>query len=93
MQLDALEDILPGLLPRSAALALHQLPFERLEERFCHGVVERRSRPRYRSRGSVRAEAALERLRCVLDALVVMEDEASVVWGPRVRWLARSRLS
>lgn len=66
-------------LPRLAALAVHQLALERLEEGFRERVVPWVARPRYGLGDPMGLEAALERPGSVLGTLVVVEDESEVV--------------
>lgn len=79
--LDALEDILLRLLPRFIASFLGKLPLERLEERFRRCAARRRSRPGYRLRHTMGAQATPEGLGCVSDALAAMEDGTSIIRG------------
>lgn len=82
VELDVLEDILFRLLSCFIAPFLDKLPFERLEERFRHYcVVQRCSRPEYRLRHTMGVQVTLEGLGCVLGALVVMKDKASIIRG------------
>ena len=83
---DALEDIPPRLLPRLIVPFLDKLPLERLEERFRRCATQRSSRPGYRLRCTMRIQTTLERLVCVLDTLIVTEDEAAVTG-----WIFSSR--
>lgn len=93
VELDAFEHVLTRLLPRLAALAVHQLALERLEEGFRGRVVPWVARPRHGSGDPMRLEAALERPGSVLGTLVVVEDEAEVVGRalPSHRLLERIR--
>ena len=43
--LSVLEDVLLGLVPRPMAPLFRQFPFQRLEERLGHRVVQRRAGP------------------------------------------------
>ena len=61
VELDASERVLLRLLPRLAALAVHQLALERLEEGFRGRVVPRVVRPRHGLGDSMGLEATLER--------------------------------
>ena len=45
IELYALEDVPLGLVPRPVAPPFHQFPFQRLEERLGHRVVQRRAGP------------------------------------------------
>lgn len=79
VELDVFERVLLRLLPRLAALAVHQLALGRLEEGFRERVVPWIARPRHGSGDSMGLEAALKRPGSVLGTLVVAEDEAEVV--------------
>lgn len=79
VELDAFERVLLRLLPRLAALAVHRLALERLEEGFRGRVVPWVARPRHGSGDPMGLEAALERPGSVLGTLAVVEDEAEVV--------------
>lgn len=79
VELDVFEHVLLRLLPSLAALAVHQLALERLEEGFRERVVPWVARPRHGLGDSMGLEAALERPGSVLGTLVVVEDEAEVV--------------
>lgn len=80
IELYVLEDVLLGLVPRPIAPLFHQFPFQRLEEGLGHRVVQRRAGPRRRLDDAMRVQASLEGTGGVLRALVVMEDEAAVIW-------------
>ena len=79
VELDAFERVPLRLLSRFAALAVHQLALERLEEGFRECVVLRVARPRHGLGDPMGLEAALERPGSVLGTLAVVEDEAEVV--------------
>ena len=79
VELDAFEHAPLRLLPRLAALAVHQLALERLEEGFRERVVPWAARPRHGSGDSMGLEAALQRPERVLGALIVVEDEAEAL--------------
>lgn len=70
IELDVFEHVLLRLLPRLAALAVHQLALERLEEGFRGRVVPWAARPRHGLGDSMGLEAALERPECMLAVLV-----------------------
>ena len=90
---DVFEHVLLRLLPRLAALAVHQLALERLEEGFRERVVPWAARPRHGSGDPMGLEAALERPGSVPGTLVVVEDEAEAVGRalPSDRLLERVR--
>lgn len=77
--LDVFEHVSLRLLPRLAALAVHQLALERLEEGFRERVVPWVARPRHGLGDSMGLEAALERPGSVPGTLIVVEDEAEAV--------------
>ena len=77
--LDVFEHVPLRLLPRLAALAVHQLSLERLEEGFRERVVPWVARPRHGLGYSMGLEAALERPGSVLGTLVVVKDEAEAL--------------
>ena len=79
VELDVFEHVPFRLLPRLAALAVHQLAPERLEEGFRERAVPWVARPRHGLGDSMGLEAALERPGSVLGTLVIVEDEAEVV--------------
>ena len=66
---DVFEHVLLRLLPRLAALAVHQLALERLEEGFRERVVPWAARPRHGSGDPMGLEAAPERPGRVLAVL------------------------
>ena len=78
VELDALEHVLLRLLPRLAALAVHQLALERPEEGFRERVVPLVARPRHGLGDSMGLETALERPGSVPGTLVVVKDEVEV---------------
>lgn len=79
IELYVLEDALLGLVPRPIAPPFRQFPFQRLEERLGHRVVQRRAGPRCRLDYAMRVQAPSEGTGGVPRALVVMEDEAAVI--------------
>ena len=79
VELDAFEHAPLRLLPRLAALAVHQLALERLEEGFRERVVPWAARPRHGSGDSMGLEAALQRPERVLGTLVIAKDEAEAL--------------
>ena len=64
VELDIFEHVLLRLLPRLAALAVHQLALERLEEGFRERVVPWVAWSRYGLGDSMGLEATLERRLC-----------------------------
>ena len=78
-ELDVFEHVPLCLLPRLAALAVHQLALEHLEEGFRERVVPRVARPRHGSGNPIGLEAAPERPGSVLGTLVIVEDEAEAL--------------
>ena len=93
VELDAFEHVPLRLLPRLAALAVHQLALERLEEGFRERVVPWVARPRHGLGDPMGLEAALERPGSVRGTLVIVENEAEVVGRalPSDRLLERIR--
>lgn len=69
IELDAFEHVLTRLLPRLAALAVHQLALERLEEGFRGRVVPWVARQRHGLGNPMGLEAVLERPEYMLAVL------------------------
>ena len=90
VELDVFEHVLLRLLPSLAALAVHRLALERLEEGFRGRVVPWVARPRHGLGDSMGLEAALERPGGVLGTLVIVKDEAEVVGRAPFRLPARA---